>query len=150
MEKKIKIDFENTFKNSYLNDELKSRKEFLNKFIEKGFPTKKLESWKFSDLNQIINSNIENLVFYNDTKKSYKIDETIYLKDIKHNKIVFVNGKLEEINIEYEDNNKFKIEKETKIENNNFEDNALINLNNAFTINNYKIYVEKNYNVKKP
>ena len=150
MEKKITIDFENTFKNSFLNDELRSRKEFLNKFIEKGFPTKKLESWKFSDLNQIINNNIENLIFYNDTNKKYKIDDSIYLKNIEHNKIIFINGKLEKINLEYEDNNKFKIEKETKIENNNFQDNALINLNNAFTINNYKIYVEKNYNVKKP
>ncbi len=150
MEKKILTDFENTYKNSSLGDETKFKREFLNKFIEKGFPTKKLESWKFSDLNQIINSNIENLVFYNDTKKSYKIDETIYLKDIKHNKIVFVNGKLEEINIEYEDSNKFKILKETNVENNKFQDNALINLNNAFTINNYKIYVEKNYSVKKP
>ena len=90
------------------------------------------------------------MIFYNDTNKKYKIDDSIYLKNIEHNKIIFINGKLEKINLEYEDNNKFKIEKETKIENNNFQDNALINLNNAFTINNYKIYVEKNYNVKKP
>ena len=66
MEKKIITDFENTYKNSSLNKELKFRKDFLNKFIEKGFPSKKLESWKFSDLNQIINKNIKNLIFYND------------------------------------------------------------------------------------
>ena len=46
MEKKIIKDFENTFKKSVLNDEFNFRKEFLNKFIEKGFPSKKLESWK--------------------------------------------------------------------------------------------------------
>ena len=35
-------------------------------------------------------------------------------------------------------------------ENTKFQNNALINLNNAFVINNYKICVEKNYKVKKP
>ena len=150
MEKQIIKDFENTYKNSLLNDEVKLKKEFLNKFIQKGFPSKKNESWKFSDLNQIINNNIENLTFYNDIKKSNKIDESLYIKNLEHNKMVFINGKLEEINLEYEDGNCFKILKETKVENVNFHDNALINLNNAFTINNYRIYIDKNYNVKKP
>ncbi len=150
MEKKIITDFENTYKNTPLNNDVKLRKEFLNKFIKKGFPSKKLESWKFSDLNQIINKNIENLIFYNDKIKSYKIDESIYLENLEHNKLVFINGALEEIKLDYEDNNKIKILKETKLENNGFQDNALINLNNAFTIYNYKIYVENNYYVKKP
>ncbi len=150
MEKQIIKDFENTYKNSLLNDEVKLKKEFLNKFIQKGFPSKKNESWKFSDLNQIINNNIKNLTFYNDIKKSNKIDESLYIKNLEHNKMVFINGKLEEINLEYEDGNRFKILKETKVENVNFHDNALINLNNAFTINNYRIYIDKNYNVKKP
>ena len=97
MEKKIIKDFENTFKKSVLNDEFNFRKEFLNKFIDKGFPSKKLESWKFSDLNQIINNNIENLNYYRDLKKSYQIDKSIYLNNIEHNSIVFVNGKMEEI-----------------------------------------------------
>ena len=150
MEKKIITDFENTYKNSSLNDEAKFRKIFLNKFIEKGFPSKKLESWKFSDLNQIINKNIKNLIFYNDTIKSSEIDQSIYLKNLEHNKIVFINGRIEEIKLEYEDKNKIKILKESQIENNNLQDNALLNLNNAFTIYNYKIHVENNYNVKKP
>ncbi len=150
MEKKIIKDFEATFKKSLLNDNVKFKKEFLNKFVEKGFPSKKLESWKFSDLNQIINNNIENLNFYNDINKSYKIDESIYLNNIEHNSMVFVNGKLEEVNLKYEDSKKFKIQEETKIENSKFQNNSLINLNNAFIINNYKVYVEKNYKVKKP
>ena len=54
------------------------------------------------------------------------------------------------MDFKYEDSKKFKFLKENKIENNSFQDNALINLNNAFTINNYKIYIEKNYKVKKP
>ncbi len=150
MQKKIIQDFENTFKGSLLHDDIKFKKELLNKFIEKGFPSKKLESWKFSDLNQIINNNIKDLNFYNNIKKSYQIDKSIYLKNIEHNSLVFVNGKLEEINLKFEDNKKFKIEKVTKIENKNIQNNALINLNNAFTINNYKVHVDKNYIVKKP
>ena len=133
-----------------LNDRVKFKKEFLNKFIKEGFPSKKLESWKFSDLNQIINNNIENLNFYNDIKKTYKIDESIYFNNIEHNSLVFVNGKLEKINLKYEDGKKLKIQEETTIENTKFQNNALINLNNAFVINNYKICVEKNYKVKKP
>mgnify|MGYP001401000302 FL=1 len=150
MEKKIIKDFEDTFKKSLLNDQVKFKKEFLNKFIKEGFPSRKLESWKFSDLNQIINNNIENLNFYNDIKKTYKIDESIYFNNIEHNSLVFVNGKLEKINLKYEDGKKLKIQEETTIENTKFQNNALINLNNAFVINNYKICVEKNYKVKKP
>ena len=148
MEKKIIKDFENTFKKSVLNDEFNFRKEFLNKFIDKGFPSKKLESWKFSDLNQIINNNIENLNYYRDLKKSYQIDKSIYLNNIEHNSIVFVNGKMEEINLKHEDSKKFKIQKEIKKENNKIQDNALISLNNAFTMHNFKISVEDNYKVK--
>ena len=150
MEKKIIKDFENTFKKSMLNDEFNFRKKFLNKFIDKGFPSKKLESWKFSDLNQIINNNIENLNYYRDLKKSYQIDKSIYLNNIEHNSIVFVNGKMEEINLKHEDSKKFKIQKEIKIENNKIQDNALISLNNAFTMHNFKISIEDNYKVKKP
>ena len=113
MEKKIEADFENTFKNSLVDNEVKLKKELLNKFIKKGFPSKKLESWKFSDLNQIINSNIEKLSFYNNSKTT-KIDESVYLKNIEHNKMVFVNGRCEEISLEYEHKNKFKIQEEKK------------------------------------
>ena len=58
MENKIKIDFDKTFKNYSLNDELGFKKNNLEDFIKEGLPGRKLESWKFSDLNQIINKNI--------------------------------------------------------------------------------------------
>ncbi len=150
MNKRITQDFEKTYKNSSTHENIKLRKEFLKKFIEKGFPSKKLESWKFSDLNQIIKNNIENLNYYYDSKKSHKIDDSIYLKNLEHNKLVFINGKIEDINLEFEDSKMFKILKESEIEKSNFQDSALKNLNNAFSVNNYKIYIEKNYNVKKP
>ena len=34
--------------------EVKSKKQSLDKFISNGFPSRKLEDWKFSDINQII------------------------------------------------------------------------------------------------
>ena len=67
MEDQIKIDFEKIIKNSsFSENDIKFKKNNLYKFISSGFPNKKLENWKFSDLNQIINKNIGNLSFYND------------------------------------------------------------------------------------
>ena len=53
MEDKIKIDFDKAFKNYSSNDELKFKKNNLEYFIKNGFPGKKLESWKFSDLDKL-------------------------------------------------------------------------------------------------
>ena len=41
MEKKIIKDFEDTFKKSLLNDQVKFKKEFLNKIIKEGIPSRK-------------------------------------------------------------------------------------------------------------
>ena len=65
MEKRIKIDFEKTFKNNSRREDINFRKLYLKKFLKDGFPSKKLENWKFSDLNQIINNHIGGLNFYN-------------------------------------------------------------------------------------
>ena len=64
MENRIKLDFDKTFKNYSPNDELDFKKNNLENFIKEGLPGRKLESWKFSDLNQIINKNIGELNFY--------------------------------------------------------------------------------------
>ena len=70
MEEKIKNDFEKIIKNSkFSNKDIELKRDFLNKFIVSGFPNKKLENWKFSDLNQIINKNIGELNFYIDPSK---------------------------------------------------------------------------------
>ena len=67
MTEQIKTDFEKIIKTSdFSENEIKLKKEFLNNFITNGFPTRKLENWKFSDLNQIIKKNIGELSFYND------------------------------------------------------------------------------------
>ena len=49
----LKIDFEKIIKTSDLSEsDVKLKKVFLNKFIENGFPGRKLENWKFLDINQ--------------------------------------------------------------------------------------------------
>ena len=55
MIEQIKIDFEKIVKTSDLSgNDIELKRKYLNKFIENGFPSRKLENWKFLDLNQII------------------------------------------------------------------------------------------------
>ena len=110
MEEQLKIDFEKLLENSNFskkNVEIK-RKSFDN-FVEKGFPNRREENWKFSDLNQIISKNIKNLSFYHDLSKPNKIDQSIFIDGLDHNKLVFVNGRIEKIEFDYEEKNKIQI-----------------------------------------
>ena len=55
MIEQLKIDFNKIIKNSGFSDsEIKLKKNHLSKFIENGYPSRKLENWKFSDICQII------------------------------------------------------------------------------------------------
>ena len=151
MTEQIKIDFEKIIKTSdFSENEIKLKKEFLNNFITNGFPTRKLENWKFSDLNQIIKKNIGELSFYNDYSSSNKIDTSIYVDGLQHNKIVFINGRVEKIDFSYEDKNKIEINEKSKLEDKFEKENSLIDLNGAFTNKSYKILIKKNYFFKKP
>ena len=106
----LKIDFEKIIKNSgFSESHVKLKKKFLNKFIVNGFPNRKLENWKFSDINQIIQKNIGELSFYNDYSTSNKIDTSIFVDGLEHNKIVFINGRVEKIDFGYEDKDKIEI-----------------------------------------
>ena len=58
---------------------IKSKKLFLKKFIENGFPNRKQEDWKFLDISQIIKKNISDLSFFNDYSLSNKIDPLFLL-----------------------------------------------------------------------
>tara|TARA_Y100001958_G_C21222857_1_gene548200 strand:+ start:313 stop:1551 length:1239 start_codon:yes stop_codon:yes gene_type:complete len=148
MENKIKSDFEKTFK-SFKKDYLIEKKAHLNNFLKKGFPNRKLENWKFSDLDQVINKNIGQLNFHNDFSIDHKLDSSIHTKVFEHNKITIVNGKLQKIDFSYEDKDRIIITKE-KNTINITDENSLLSLNNAFNDGSYKIYVKENYNVKKP
>ena len=151
MTEQIKIDFEKTIKASdFSKSDAEFKESFLNKFIAKGFPSKKSENWKFSDINQIIQKNIGELSFYNDYSSSNKIDTSIFIDELEHNKIVFVNGRVEKIDFGFEDKNKIEINEDFKPKDKLENNNSLIDLNSAFTNKSYKIIIKQNYSFNKP
>ena len=151
MNEQIKIDFEKTFKTSGLSKtDIDLKKKFLDKFILNGFPNRKLENWKFSDINQIIQKNIGDLSFYNDYSLSNKIDTSVFVDGLEHNKIVFINGRIEKVDLSYEDENKVELNETLSSENEIKNSNSLIDLNSAFTNKIYKILIKKDYHFKKP
>ena len=151
MEKQLIRDFEKSFENSNLDSQkINLKKEFLNKFIKEGLPNKSLENWKFSDINQIIEKGIGDLSFYNDISAPSKIDTSIYLNGLEQNSIVFVNGRPEKIDFQFEEKNKVEILDDFELNNNCSNINSLINLNNAFVDKSFKIVIKENYSFKKP
>ena len=151
MTEQIKIDFEKTIKSSDLaENDVNLKKQYLNNFIANGFPSKKLENWKFLDINQIIQKDIGELSYFNDYSVLNKVDASVFVKNLEHNKIVFVNGKLEKIDFSNEEKNKIEIDKNSKLENKLENNNSLIDLNSAFTNKICKIIIKRNYALKKP
>ena len=150
MIEQLKIDFNKIEKNSkFSEDNIKFRKKNLQHFVEKGFPNKRIEDWKFSDLNQIISSNISNLSFFND--KEFKDSEQIYLIDkFEHNKIIFINGVISKIDIKHEDDKKIIINNDLDFIGNSNEVNPLVSLNNALANTYTCVTVKENYSLNKP
>ena len=151
----IKKDLQKIFQNLKLTKEnIELRKDNLEKFINSGFPNKSNEEWKFSDLSQIISSNIKGLKFfdknliYKEKIDSIKLDKFAD-KLSENNILILVNGYVSAINFDNEDIKKIQII--DTIENEPSESkNSLISLNNAFTSNYLKITVRENYKFKKP
>ena len=48
-----------------------SQRNFYSSFLEMGFPNKKKEDWKFTDLDKILNSNFDQLTPFKE-KNNYK------------------------------------------------------------------------------
>ena len=151
MKEQLKIDFEKILMISdFSKKDIEIKKNYLNKFIESGFPSRKLENWKFLDLKQIIQKNISELSFYNDYSITNKIDTSIFIGGLEHNKIIFINGRIEKIDFDYEEKNQIEIYDDTEVEDKLDNKNSLIDLNNAFRNKYYKILVKKGYITKKP
>ena len=126
----LKTDFDKTITNLKLsNKNLKIRKKNLNQFSENGFPSRRIEDWKFSDLNQIISTNIKDLNFYNNLPLE-KVNKAIFIDKFKHNKIVFVNGAISNIDLSYEDETKVSLSRNLDFNESFNETNPLISLNN--------------------
>ena len=147
----LKIDFEKILKKSnFSKNNINFKREQLNKFIENGFPNRKLENWKFLDIDQIIKKNIGELSFYNDYSVTNKIDTSTLVNGLEHNKIIFINGRIEKIDFAYEDKSLIEIFDDVEVENKLNNKNSLIYLNSALSNKYYKILIKKNYILKKP
>jgi len=150
MNEQIKIDFDKVIKNLNTSKrDIELRKKNLNVFIKNGFPNKRIEDWKFSDLNKIISSNIKELKFFNDKTLPEKFDQSAIIKNFDHNKIIFINGLIFKLDFNCEEKNKIEI-----IDNHETKDldskNSLVSLNNAFISNYIKLIIKENYSLKKP
>ncbi len=150
MKEQLQKDFDNTIKNLSLSQkDIEIKKFYLDSFVNRGFPNRKEEDWKFSDLSQIIKKNIGELSFYTDYTSTNKIDTSVYVDGLEHNKIVFINGRIEKIDFDYEKKNQIEIIDQSETIN-QFNNNSLSDLNNAFTNKSFKVLIKKGYKLKKP
>jgi Fe-S cluster assembly protein SufD len=143
-------DFENTIDNikNISLEEKKLRKESLNLFAKEGFPNKRIEEWKFTDLNKIINNNFKELQSENKIDFNKQVD---LINDFEHNSIVLINGVLNSNNFQHEDTKKIIISpfKDTLTKHIKSK-NSLINLNNALFKGGYSLEILSNYKFNKP
>ncbi len=151
MKEQLQKDFDNTVKNLNLSQKDVEIKKFsLDNFLNKGFPNRKEEDWKFSDLNQIIKKNIGELSFYNDYTYTNKVDTSEFVDGLEHNKIVFINGRIEKIDFDYEKKEQIEIIDQSETINKFENNNSLSDLNNALTNKSFKIVIKKSYQLVKP
>ena len=129
-------------------EEISLRKKNLELFYQTGFPNKKDEDWKFSDLNSILSNNFNKIV-NNDflpRETEFKI-----IEEFEHNFISLLNGKLISKNFSYEDENKITIGDFNYKEEQSLDiKNSLYFLNNALATGGFSLEISKNYQLKKP
>ena len=148
MENNIKLNFENYLnKKNFSSSQKEIKEKSFNNFIKNGFPNKRLEDWKFSDLKQIITTNFEDINFSKKEEQS-NIDKN-FIVDLEHNKIVFIDGIISKIDFSYEDEQQVVVEQNSDLEK-ELSRNSLLNLNTAFVSNYTKILVKSGYQFKKP
>ena len=132
----------------------------FKKFEKHGFPTKKQEHWKYTDLKNLINNNFDNLHVFDDKKKSV-YNSKLIIEKFEHNKIILLNGNFIESDFSFEDKKKIKIKslkntfeskKDFEKIKNYFDDdqNSMISLNHALTNDGVALEVDDNYSFNKP
>ncbi len=129
-------------------EEINLRKKNLELFYQIGFPNKKDEDWKFSDLNSILVRNFNSISNNNFLPKNTKFN---LIDKFEHNFISLLNGKLVSSNFSYEEKSKILIENfdyknELLLKNTN----SLYLLNNALATGGFTLEILKNYKLKKP
>ena len=148
MEDNTIINFDKFLDNhSFSDEQLEKRKKNYKKFNDEGFPNKKLEDWKFSDLNQIIKKNIKNFVI--EKSETNKSQDTDLIKDFDHNKIYIQDGKLISYDFSFEKEKSLKLNIEEVVEN-KINTNSLLNLNSALSEDKISIIVKEGYITNAP
>ena len=129
-------------------EEINLRKKNLDLFFQNGFPNKKIEDWKFTDLNSILEKNFSNITnndFILDDKKLKTIEK------FEHNFIYLLDGKLISNSFDYEDENNISIKEYNHKNEIKFnKQNSLTLLNNALATGGFTLEVFKNYKFIKP
>ena len=127
-------------------------KEFRNKeldlFDKNGFPNKREEAWKFTDLNTILSKNFTNITNDYISLKEKKFE---LIKEFDHNYLFVLDGKLVSNEFKFEDKDKVSIKeydykKQISVSNKN----SLNLLNNALASGGYSLEISKNYKFRKP
>ena len=129
------------------------RKKSLSEFEKKGFPNKKIEEWKFTDLNKIIKDN------FNKLSNKIKDENIKFTPEVtfEHNFITLVNGHLKEYNFDLEGKQGKNSITLKKINHDEYfknigsiEKNSMLNLNIALVDCGFQLKIDDNYNFKKP
>ena len=129
-------------------EEISLRKKNLELFYQTGFPNKKDEDWKFSDLNSILSNNF-NKIANNDVL--IRESEFKMIDEFEHNFISLFNGKLISKDFSYEEKNKILVDNfDYKNELSLHCKNSLYFLNNALALGGFSLEISKNYKLKKP
>ena len=135
------------------DESLKLREAHLSNFKKKGFPNKREEDWKFTDLEKVLNDN------FNELNNDQLDDKNPYLHDLNftHNSIKLVNGKLQSFNFKSEslkDKNFFSL-KDLDFDHhlnfaNELKDNPMQNLNTALHEGGFNLNINSDYKFKYP
>ena len=134
---------------SNITDNISAREKHFNQFLEDGFPSKRIEDWKFSDLNSILDKNLKGFKFgVNSPNKN--INENILLEDFDHSKIFLTNGDLSYLDIHEDDKNKFDVISENLLFDDKISQNSLNNLNKALSNKLTKIKILEGKIIEKP
>ena len=130
------------------SEEKTVRKKNLELFYLDGFPSKKDEDWKFTDLNFILSKNftkIDNTDLITE-ERSYKS-----INEFEHNFISLMNGKLISKSFDHEEKDKIFIS------NFNYKNEIILHskntlnfLNDALSKDGFSLEISKNYKLKKP
>jgi len=165
LKNKLITEFESSFKN--LNGEAgsnfnKLRKDAIEKFRELGFPLKKQEEWKYTNINPVLKHDYS--LTYSDSDTTVTMNDIEKLIHKNTNVLVFINGSFSKSFSKYDEYNSDVIignlaemkNLHSKIFEKHFsnyaktDNNGLIALNTAFVRDGAFIYIKKGKVIEKP